>query len=143
MKKTKDNFYYIDENGDKKKYGGAIISNEDGSYNGILTLQNHETKVTEIEYHPEINNIQGYSAYYSYVNEFGVDVPFYGQIFKDEDSNSYFTYTKNTILDLKYHPKVVGVPTYYTYKDKTGKEVQFIGEIQYNKQTNTYFGIVK
>ena len=143
MEKKKEKFYYIDEDGNKKKYGGAIISNEDGSYNGILTLQNKELVVKEIQYHPEINHLQGYYSYYSYTNSEGVETPYYGQISKDEDGASYFTYVDKVILDLNYHPKVEGNEDYYTYTDKSGREMVFKGTIQYNNQTNTYYGIVK
>lgn len=143
MEKKKDKFYYITENGEKKKYGGAIISNEDGSYNGILTIQKKESVIKEIEYHEEINGQKGYYAYYSYVNESGEEVPYYGQVQKDDNGNTYFTYTEKTILDLDFHPKVEGCDIYYTYLDKYGKDCVFKGDIQYNKITNTYYGIIK
>lgn len=134
-------FYYIDKNGNKKKYVGKIIANND-SYNGILTTVLNEEVKKELFYHPEIKEVKGYSSYYSYVNSFGEDTIYLDIVKRDDDGNFYFTYNDKFVHNLNYHPTIEPVEEYYTYIDKNGNECRYSGNVIHEKGTNSFIGFI-
>ncbi len=141
---NKEKFYYIDKDGNKKKYYGKVIQ-ENGLYSGILTIQEKQVNdKKELIYHPEIEEVEGYFSYYSYINNAGEDIRYYNNIKKDENGEIYFTYTERNIYPLEYHEEVTPKEEYYTYIDKaTGEEKLYSGKVIYDRLTNTYSGILK
>ena len=138
----KDKFYYIDKDGNKKKYVGKIIS-DNNSYNGILTISEKNTLNKELEYHPEIEEVKGYLSYYSYINNENKEIRYFESIKKDEDGNVYFTYTERDLFKLEYNPPIESKQEYFTYLDpSTGEEKPYEGTILYNKRTNSYSGVI-
>lgn len=139
----KDRFFYIDEDGNKKKYVGKVISNKN-AYNGILTLSNKSISEKELIYHPEIEEVNGYLSYYSYINSNNEEIRWFDNFKRDEDGNKYFTYTERSLFKLDYNPSVEAQEEYFTYIDpKTGEEKKYSGSVIYNKRTNTYTGIIQ
>lgn len=140
----KETFYYIDKEGNKKKYYGKIIKQPNGTYNGILTISNKVNVKKDLIYHEEIPQVNGYASYYSYINSNGEEVNYYGNILKDENKNPYFTYVERNTFNLEYHPEVLPVDEYFTYTDSQGNEQIYTGkELEYNKKLDSYFGVVK
>lgn len=136
-----EKFYYIDKEGNKKKYVGKIISNKK-SYNGILTTVNKVAVDKKLEYHPEIEAVEGYSSYYTYTNASNEDVIYLDIIKRDENNDFYFTYNEKNIYNLIYHPETKPIEEYYTYLDADGNEQQYSGNIFYDKGTKTYYGFI-
>ena len=134
-------FYYIDENGNKKKYIGKIIF-DNGSYNGILTTPVKEEVKKELIYYPEIKGVDGYSSYYTYMNENGEEEVYLDVVKKDSDGNLYFNKTEKNIYKLVYHPKIEAKEEYYTYLDKDGNECRYSGKVTYERMSNSYFGFL-
>jgi len=138
----KQKFYYIDNDGNKKKYVGKIIENN-GLYNGVLTKQEKKTSIKDLIYHPEIKEVEGYFSYYSYINSEGKEVKYFDNIKKDEEGNFYFTYTEREIFDIEFHEETQPQEEYYTYIDpKTNEEKLYKGPIVYSKINNTYQGVL-
>ena len=140
---AQEKFYYIDKDGNKKKYYGKII-HENGLYNGVLTLQEKSKENKELIYHPEIEEVEGYYSYYSYINNSGEEIKYFDTIKKDEDNNIYFSYTERNIYKLEYHEEIPAKEEYYTYIDKiTGEEKMYSGRVTYDRASNTYIGILR
>lgn len=136
-----DKFYYIDKEGNKKRYYGKIISQPKGKYNGVLTLSSQSVVDKELIYHPEVEEVNGSSSYYSYINSLGEEVIYYGNIQKDEDKVPYFTYVERNLFDLKYYPEILPQDEYFTYIDSDGQEKVYTNkDIEFNSKTNSYIG---
>ena len=69
----KGKYYYIDENGNKKKYVGKVTYS-DGIYTGVLSKIDKSNVTKELIYHPEIKEVNGYYSYYSYINNIGEEI---------------------------------------------------------------------
>lgn len=139
----KDKFYYIDSEGNKKKYIGKVISNKD-SYNGILTLSEKSTSNKDLIYHPEVEEVKGYSSYYSYINSKGEDIIYFDNMKKDEDGNVFFTYTERELFKLNYNPEILPSVETFTYIDPITKEEKpYTGKITYNRRTGSYTGVIQ
>ena len=133
-------FYLIDDKGRKRTYLGKVIENPDGSYCGIDIKVKKDIVKKDLIYHPEIEEVNGYYSYFSYLNSSGEEVAYYGNPRKDDEGNYYITYTDNKLIDIQYHEKVLPKPEYYTYIDKNGNEKIYEGKVIYNKRKDTYFG---
>ena len=134
----KDNmFYYIDKNGNKKKYAGKVLYSGDNTYMGILTTQSTTNKEVELVFHPEVEAVEGYYAYYTYVNKFGEEVRYYSIVKQDANGNPFFTYSVSKEIKLKYVPAKEMKTSYFTYM-QNGKEKQYTGKV-FTKGT-TYTG---
>lgn len=139
----KDKFFYIDEDGNKKKYVGKIISTN-GEYNGILTISNKSISEKELIYHPEVKEVKGYLSYYSYINSEGEEIRWFDNIKKDNEGNTFFTYTERNLFNLEYNPSVEAKEEYFSYIDPvTKEEKKYTGSVIYNKRTNTYTGLIQ
>jgi len=137
-------YYYLDENGNKKQYVGKIINDYiTGETYGLLTQQEVSHKEITLEHHPEIEYQEGWSSYFTYLDESGNVVRYKGlthNIKKDSINNSYFFTQLNTSkIELIKHDKVNYVPGYYTYMGKFDKEIRYDGEVFYDKFTNSYY----
>ena len=132
-------FYYLDKDGNKKKYVGKVIF-DNGSYNGILTSSVKEEVKKNLTYHPEVEEVKGYAAYYTYKDANGEDAIFLDVVKRDDNGNLYFTYTEKIMFNLNYHPQIDPKEEYYTYVDKEGNECRYAGKVFYNKSSNTYQG---
>ena len=136
-------FYYKDEKGNKKYYVGKVINDYiTNERYGLLTQQEIIQEEVKLKYHPAIEAEEGWSSYYTYVNEYG-DIVKYNDsphnIRKNFDNTYYFTKINKDIIDLKYHPKEEAKDAYFSYVDNNGKEVVFNGDSFYDKFTNTYY----
>ena len=135
--------YYIDENGNKKYYVGKIINDyiTNEKY-GLLTVQEKIQEEVKLEYHSEEPAIEGWSSYYTYLNENNQEVKYTDdlhKIRKNIDNSYYFTRVNKNIIDLNYHDKIEDKDAYFSYKDNNGNEVVFDGQAFYDKFTNTYY----
>ena len=138
----KDKFFYIDEDGNKKKYIGKVISTN-SSYNGILTISEESVSNKELIFHPEIEEVKGYLSYYSYINSEGEEIRWFDNIKRDEEGNPYFSYVERSLFKLDYNPEVKAQEEYFTYIDpKSGEEKRYTGSVIYNKRTGTYSGLL-
>ena len=113
--KERKKFFYLDESGNKKKYAGKIIENNDGTFNGVLTTQHIIEKQIDLKWHPAVEHVKGYSSYYTYVNINGEEVKYYSVTKKDDHGKTYFTYTTIKETPIIVHPAEKNVKTYYTY----------------------------
>lgn len=139
----KEKFYYIDENGNKKKYVGKVIYNNDGTYNGILNKNTKTVCTKDLIYHPEVKAIDGYYSYYSYITNNGKEQRVFDNIRKDENNNPYFTYVERNMFNLTYVEPVPFVAEHFTYIDPVTKEEHpYEDNVIYNKRLNKYFGVV-
>jgi len=140
----KDKFYYIDENGEKKKYVGKVIYNNDGTYNGILNQNIQSVCTKDLIYHPEVKAVDGYYSYYSYITKDGVEQRCFDNIKTDSEGNPYFTYVEKNMFELQYNESVPSKEEYFTYIDPITKEESvYDGPITFNKKLNKYFGMIK
>lgn len=133
----KDNFYYIDKNGNKKKYAGKILYSGDNTYMGILTTQSTSEREVELVFHPEVKPVEGYYAYYTYVNNLGEEVRYYSIVKQDKNGNPFFSYSISKDINLKYVPASEIKTSYFTFM-QNGKEKLYGGRV-ITKGT-TYFG---
>lgn len=133
-------FYLIDDKGRKRTYLGKVIENPDGSYCGINVKVKKDTVKKDLIYHPEVEKVEGYYSYFTYMNSNGEEVSYFGNPRQDLSGNYYITYNDNIKLDLEYHPKVEAAAEYYTYIDKDGVEKVYEGNVTYNKRKNVYYG---
>lgn len=140
MKESKK-FYYIDKDGNKKKYVGKIISNKD-SYNGILTTVLYEDVEKPLIYHEEIKEVKGNEEYYSYIDKNGEEAIYLDVVKRDDKGNLYFMNNERQLYKLIYHPQVEPAEEYYTYLDAEGNECRYSGNVIYDKANNTYTGII-
>ena len=140
MKESKK-FYYIDKDGNKKKYVGKIISNKD-SYNGILTTVLYEDVEKPLIYHEEIKEVKGNEEYYSYIDKNGEEAIYLDVVKRDDNGNLYFMNNERQLYKLIYHPQVEPAEEYYTYLDAEGNECRYSGNVIYDKANNTYTGII-
>lgn len=140
MKESKK-FYYIDKDGNKKKYVGKIISNKD-SYNGILTTVLYEDVEKPLIYHAEVKEVKGNEEYYSYIDKNGEEAIYLDVVKRDDKGNLYFMDNERQLYKLMYHPKVEPAEEYYTYLDAEGNECRYSGNVIYDKGNNTYTGII-
>ena len=140
MKESKK-FYYIDKDGNKKKYVGKIISNKD-SYNGILTTVLYEDVEKPLIYHAEVKEVKGNEEYYSYIDKNGEEAIYLDVVKRDDKGNLYFMDNERQLYKLIYHPKVEPAEEYYTYLDTEGNECRYSGNVIYDKGNNTYTGII-
>lgn len=134
---TKRNFYYIDSEGNKRKYVGKVIKNADGSFNGILTKRSCIEHKIELTYHPAIDPIEGRSEYYTYVGDNNEEVMYYSFVKTDSEGNPYFTYSLITEIPVIVHPAETIKTTYFTYM-VNGEEKRWTKKVNYVK--GTYIG---
>lgn len=134
--------YYIDERGNKKYYAGKVINDyiTNETY-GLLTIQETNKVEVELEYHPAKEAIDGWSSYFTYVDENGNTVRYDDiiNIRKNIDNTYYFTKVNKHSIDLIYHPEIKPIDGYFTYKDENGNDVVYEGKSFYDKFTNTYY----
>ena len=135
--------YYKDENGNKKYYVGKVINDYiTNERYGLLTQQEIIQEEVELEYHPAIDATEGWTSYYTYVNEYGNIVKYTDSqhnIRKNFDNTYYFTKVNKETIDLIYNPKIEAKEAYFSYKDVNGEDVVFEGNAFYDKFTNTYY----
>ena len=138
-----EKFYYIDEDNKKKKYVGKVIYNNDGTFNGILTKSTQTICSKPLIHHPEVEKVDGYFAYFSYITNDGSEVRYFDTIKRDANGDGYFTYTEKNMLKLDYNPEVPEADAYFTYIDpETNQECKYEGSVVFNRKSNTYTGII-
>ena len=135
-------YYYIDENGIKKYYAGKVIKDyvTNETY-GLLTQQENIQEKKELEYHEGIEAQEGWSSYFSYIDENGKSKIYDGpinSIRKNLDNTYYITKINKQEINLIYHPEIPSKPAYFTYLDNE-KKVIYEDEPFYDKFTNSYY----
>jgi len=135
---NKRKFFYIDEDGNKRKYAGKIIDNNDGTFNGVLTSQKFVYSDIKLNYHPAVEHVDGYSSYYTYINDNNETVNYYSIIKTDKDGSTYFTYNTMKEIPIIVHEAETKKNIYYTY---TVNDIEHVwtGKIKY--ENGTYIGI--
>lgn len=135
--------YYIDENGNKKQFVGKIINDAiTNEKYGLLTVQEKIQQDIELEYHPENPAVEGWSSYYTYMNENNELVKYtdsLNNIRKNFDGSYYITKINKEAIDLIYHPAIEFKDAYFTYKDSEGNDQLYNNQAFYDKFTNTYY----
>ena len=134
-------FYYIDKDGNKKKYVGKIISDND-SYNGILTKTEKIDVKVNLKYYPEVEEVIGHKEYFSYVDKNNEEVVYLDVVKRDNEGNYYFIQNEKNMYKLNYHPQIDAQEEYYTYLDSNGNECKYSGKIFYDKDKNSYTGFI-
>lgn len=140
MKQLKK-FYYIDKNGDKKKYVGAVINNHNGTFSGYLGSEKRTDKTVELKYHPAIEYVEGYSSYYTYINSEGEEQKYYGLMKTNEDGTKYFTYFITNQIELIYKAPETKINEYYTYYDSVGNSHIYSGKTTF--ENGSYYGLIE
>ena len=132
-------YYYIDKEGNRKKYIGNIIKNSDGSLRGVLTTSTRVKEKIELKYHPAVEHVEGYKSYFTYINDEGIETRYYSFYKNDENNQPYFTYISQKPISLIYHPITSENVEYYTYIVNESENL-YTGEVIYNPKKNTYTG---
>lgn len=137
-------FYYIDDDGKKHGYAGKVINDYmTGETYGLLAIQENDDVTVDLKFHEAIPAEQGYSSYYTYINNEGNQVKYSGlinNIKRNPIDNSYFfTYTSVDTIDLKHYPEIKPVKPYFTYINDNGEEVIYDGKMFYDKFTSSYY----
>jgi hypothetical protein len=136
----KSKYYYIDKDGKKKEYFGAVIKNQDKTFVGYLTKSEVIGKEVILKHNQKVENVIGYSSYYSYINNEGKEQIFYGTPKFDSKGNPYFSITEVEMIDLKYYePETKTIKT-VSYIDKDGIEKEFKGKPIF--ENGSYYGII-
>lgn len=78
-------FSYMNESGQEVKFNGIIIKNDDGSYVGKQIIPH---KVI-LEYHPEVKSVNYSPEHFTYINQYGKEKEYIGDVEFDLYSNSY------------------------------------------------------
>ena len=98
--------YYKDENGNKKYYVGKVINDYiTNERYGLLTQQEAIQEEVKLEYHPAVEAIEGWSSYYTYLDESGNVVKYtdsLNNVRKNFDNTYYFAKVNKDIIDLGY-----------------------------------------
>jgi hypothetical protein len=135
-------YFYIDENGNKKKYIGNVKTNIDGSIVGTLTKTTYTDKIVELKYVKTGDDIIDSKTLYFYINKEGEKI-YVNQTdnnVKNKNGELKIEISNKNILNLVYHNQI-DKSVYYTYFDKsTNKNEVFDGEILYNADNNSYYG---
>lgn len=135
-------YYYIDENGNKKRYAGKIINDiVSGQTYGILTTQELTREKVEVDFKDPIEEQEGWSSYFTYLDESGNIQKYTGlkhNIRKSIDSSYYFTKVTNKTINLNRYNKIPQKPAYFTYLEN-GKEKIYEGKPFYDKMTKQYY----
>ena len=138
---TTNKFYYIDKQGQKKKYVGPIINNHNGTFSGYLAKDKQIDIVVDLEYHPAVEHVDGYNSYYTYINSNGDEIRYYGLMKSKENGDKYFAYFTTKQIDLIYKPAEVTTVAHYTYMDNNGNVHVYNGEVKY--ENGSYYGTIE
>jgi hypothetical protein len=141
MKQTKK-FFYIDKSGQKKKYTGVVVNNHNGTFSGYLTKEKRTDIVVDLEYHPEIEHVEGYTAYYTYINSNNEEKKYYGLMKTDDNGNKYFSYFITKQVELIYHPSEPTIVEHYTFIDSNGNTKIYNGPTP-TFENGSYYGIIE
>jgi hypothetical protein len=133
-------FYYIDKQGQKKKYVGVIVNNHNGTFSGYLTKEKKTDIVVDLEYHPAIEHVNGYNSYYTYINNSGEEQKYYGLMKTNDDGTKYFTYFTIKQIDLIYKPAETNIIEHYTYNDNNGNIKVYNGPVTF--ENGSYYGTI-
>ena len=112
-----------------------------GETYGILTTQELVKDKVEVDFKDPIEEQDGWSAYFTYLNSDGKEEKFTGlkhNIRKGIDSSYYFTKVNVSTIDLKRYDKVPKEEAYYSYS-YNGKEMIYKGKPFYDKMTKQYY----
>ena len=135
--------YYIDENGNKKYYIGKVINDHvTNEKYGLLTVQEKIQQEVELEYHPEQPKEEGWSSYFTYLNEDNSETKYIDDIHnirKNFDGSYYITKVNKISINLTYHPAIEAQSEYFTYQDSDGNEYIYNDKVFFDKFTNTYY----
>jgi len=136
-------YYYINENGIKKYYAGKIINDyvTNETY-GLLTIQETIKEEKPIEWHNEKPAIEGWSSYFTYIDENGDKVRYtdsIGAIRRNIDNSYYITKINKDEINLIRHPEVKEIPAYFSFINEDGKEEIYEGKPFFDKFTSTYY----
>lgn len=138
---AKKKFYYIDNSGEKRKYVGPIVNNHNGTFSGYLTKEKKVDTIVDLKYHPAIENVDGYSSYYTYLNSDAKEVKYYGLMKTKENGDKYFAYYTTKQIDLIYKPAEATIVDHYTYMDANGISQVYTGEVLY--ENGSYYGTIE
>ena len=78
-------FSYLNESGEEVKFNGIIIKDDDGSYVGKQIIPH---KVI-LEYHPTVKSVKYSPEHFTYVNQYGKEKEYIGEVEFDLENNSY------------------------------------------------------
>lgn len=132
--------FYIDKNGNKKKYVGNIIE-ENGKTYGILTNTIYTNKEVDIKYVNAGKQVINSEISYLYIKNNEKYLVNLNDINVSSDKKTIKFVNKENV-ELVYHPYQPS-NIYYTYKDAKTKETQiFKGEIKFDEKSNTYYGLI-
>lgn len=138
---TTNKFYYIDKQGQKKKYVGPIINNHNGTFSGYLAKDKRTDIVVDLEYHPAVEHVDGYNSYYTYFNSNGEETRYYGLMKAKDNGDKYFSYFTTKQIDLIYKAPEVTTVEHYTYVDRNGITNIYNGEVTF--ENGSYYGTIK
>lgn len=131
-------FYYIDKQGQRKKYVGPVVNNHNGTFSGYLAKERKTDIVVDLEYHPAIEHVDGYNSYYTYTNINGEEKKYYGLMKSNENGDKYFSYFETKQIDLIYKPSEATVVEHYTYIDANGNTKVYNGPVTF--ENGSYYG---
>lgn len=134
-------FYYIDKQGKKKKYVGPIINNHNGTFSGYLMKDRKIDIVVDLEYHPAIEHVDGYTSYYTYINSNNEEKKYYGLMKSKDNGDKYFSYFVTKQIDLIYKPAEVTTVEHFTYIDNGGATHVYNGEVVF--ENGSYYGTIE
>jgi hypothetical protein len=135
-------YFYIDENGNKKKYVGNVTQNIDGTFTGVLTKTIYTDKVVKLHYAKSGNEILKSDVLYFYIDKNGKKqyVDLLDNNVKTENDSLFIEFVNKEKINLTYHPETEA-SVYYTYfNNKTKQHEVFTGEILHNESNNSYYG---
>lgn len=135
-------YFYIDEQGNKKKYVGNVIKNEDGTLSGVLTKTIYTDREVELKYNEDGKNIIDSITSYYYIdndnNKIEIDL---NDIHVTSD-NKFIEFVNKKDVELIYHQEIKA-STYYTYfNSKTKANEHYNGEVKFDEKSNSYYGFV-
>lgn len=135
-------YFYIDENGNKKKYIGNVINNEDGTLSGILTKTIYTDKEVELKYNEDGKTIIDSVTSYYYIDKDNNKISVNLNDIHVTNDNKFIEFVNKKDVELIYHPEVKS-SVYYTYfNHKTKTDEIYNGEVNIDEKSNSYFGFV-
>jgi hypothetical protein len=136
-------YFYIDEQGNKKKYVGNITNDKNGALTGVLTKTSYIDKEVELTYVNTGDKIIDSKISYYYIDnnneKVNVNITDNINIVFENDKYFYHDVSKQSVK-LNYHKPVEGY-SYYTYT-LNGNVYEYNKQITFNEDTNTYYGVI-
>lgn len=135
-------YFYIDENGNKKKYIGNVINNEDGTLSGVLTKTIYTDKEVELKYNEDGKTIIDSVTSYYYIDKDNNKISVNLNDIHVTNDNKFIEFVNKKDIELIYHPEIKSSVyyTYFNYKTKTNEI--YNGEVNIDEKSNSYFGFV-